>query len=162
MDVIKIAVLGIAGLMICIFVKETKPEYALYVSLATGICILVLATGKLTYLMEMIGNLKSYVPIDATYLNALLKMIGITYVGQFSAGICRDAGYSSIAGQIEIFAKLVEILDADANELLGRNPEEMGNPAHRMFSRVKNLRPKEQKIVIQTMSALMDGIEGIR
>ena len=75
-------------------------------SLATGICILVLATGKLTYLMEMIGNLKSYVPIDATYLNALLKMIGITYVGQFSAGICRDAGYSSIAGQIEIFAKL--------------------------------------------------------
>ena len=106
MDVIKIAVLGIAGLMICIFVKETKPEYALYVSLATGICILVLATGKLTYLMEMIGNLKSYVPIDATYLNALLKMIGITYVGQFSAGICRDAGYSSIAGQIEIFAKL--------------------------------------------------------
>lgn len=65
------------------------------------------------------------------------------------------------AMSIEIFAKLVEILDADANELLGRNPEEMGNPAHRMFSRVKNLRPKEQKIVIQTMSALMDGIEGI-
>lgn len=66
------------------------------------------------------------------------------------------------AMSIEIFAKLVEILDADANELLGRNPEEMGNPAHRMFSRVKNLRPKEQKIVIQTMSALMDGIEGIQ
>ena len=106
MDVIKIAVLGIAGLMICIFVKETKPEYALYVSLATGICILVLATGKLTYLMEMIGNLKSYVPIDATYLNALLKMIGITYIGQFSSGICKDAGYSAIAGQIELFCKL--------------------------------------------------------
>ena len=106
MDVLKIAVLGIAGLRICIFVKETRPEYALYVSLATGICILLLATGKLSYLMEMISRLKSYVPIDTTYLNALLKMIGITYVGQFSAGICRDAGYSSIAGQIEIFAKL--------------------------------------------------------
>ena len=33
-------------------------------------------------------------------------MVGITYVGQFSAGICRDAGYSSIAGQIEIFSRL--------------------------------------------------------
>ena len=106
MDVLKIAVLGVAGLVICILVKETRPEYALYVSLATGICILLLATGKLTYLMDMIGRLKSFVPIDTTYLNALLKMIGITYVGQFSAGICRDAGYSSIAGQIEIFAKL--------------------------------------------------------
>ena len=36
----------------------------------------------------------------------VLKMLGITYVGQFSAGICKDAGYSSIAGQIELFARL--------------------------------------------------------
>lgn len=106
MDVIRIAVLGIAGLFLCIFLKDAKPEYALYVSLATGICILLLATGKLSYLMEMLNRLKSYVPIDTAYLNALLKMVGITYVGQFSAGICRDAGYSSIAGQIEIFSRL--------------------------------------------------------
>ena len=106
MDVIRIAVLGIAGLFLCIFLKDTKPEYALYVSLATGVCILLLATGKLSYLMVMLNRLKSYVPIDTAYLNALLKMVGITYVGQFSAGICRDAGYSSIAGQIEIFSRL--------------------------------------------------------
>ena len=106
MDVLKIAVLGIAGLFICILVKDAKPEFALYASLATGVCILLFAGGKLTYLMEMLDKLRSYVPLDTTYLNALLKMIGITYVGQFSAGICRDAGYSSIAGQIEIFAKL--------------------------------------------------------
>ena len=103
---IRIAVLGIAGLFLCIFLKDAKPEYALYVSLATGVCILLLATGKLSYLMEMLNRLKSYVPIDTAYLNALLKMVGITYVGQFSAGICRDAGYSSIAGQIEIFSRL--------------------------------------------------------
>lgn len=106
MDVIRIAVLGIAGLFLCIFLKDIKPEYALYASLATGVCILLLATGKLSYLMDMLNKLKSYVPIDTTYLNALLKMIGITYVGQFSAGLCRDAGYSSIAGQIEIFSRL--------------------------------------------------------
>ena len=106
MDVIRIAVLGIAGLFLCIFLKDIKPEYALYVSLATGVCILLLATGTLSSLMDMLNKLKSYVPIDTTYLNALLKMIGITYVGQFSAGLCRDAGYSSIAGQIEIFSRL--------------------------------------------------------
>ena len=44
--------------------------------------------------------------LDSSYLNTLLKMLGITYVGQFSAGICKDAGYSSIAGQIELFARL--------------------------------------------------------
>ena len=58
MDVIRIAVLGIAGLFLCIFLKDAKPEYALYVSLATGVCILLLATGKLSYLMEMLNRLK--------------------------------------------------------------------------------------------------------
>ena len=66
------------------------------------------------------------------------------------------------AMSIEIFTKLVEVLDADANELLGRNPGVKRNPAHKMFSRVLNLRPKEQKVVIQMISALMDGIEEIR
>lgn len=106
MDVIKIAVLGIAGLILCLMVKEVRPEYAAYVSLATGLCILLLATGKLQYLLETIQKLEQYIPIDTAYLHTLLKMIGITYVGQFSAGLCKDAGYSSIAGQIEIFSKL--------------------------------------------------------
>ena len=66
------------------------------------------------------------------------------------------------AMSIEIFAKLVEVLDADANELLGKNPEGDRNPVHKMVSRVLNLQPKEQKVVIQTISALIDGIEGIQ
>lgn len=66
------------------------------------------------------------------------------------------------AMSIEIFAKLVEVLDADANELLGKKLEGERNPAHKMISRVLNLQPKEQKVVIQTMSALIDGIERIR
>lgn len=106
MDVIRIAVLGIAGLVLCLMVKEVRPEYAAYISMGTGLCILLLATGKLEYLMEMIQKMEQYIPIDSTYLYTLLKMIGITYVGQFSAGLCKDAGYSSIAGQIEIFSKL--------------------------------------------------------
>ena len=112
MDVIRIAALGLAGLFLCILLKDIRPEYALYISLAAGVCILLLAAGKLTYLMEMLDKLKSYVPIDTAYLNALLKMIGITYVGQFSAGICRDAGYSSLAGQIEIFSRLALLVSS--------------------------------------------------
>ncbi|WP_329602333.1 SpoIIIAC/SpoIIIAD family protein [Blautia liquoris] len=103
---IKIAVLGIVGLILCLIVKELRPEYASYISMATGICILLLATGKLEYLLDMVKKMEKYVPIDSTYLYTLFKMIGITYVGQFSAGLCKDAGYSSIAGQIEVFCKL--------------------------------------------------------
>ena len=66
------------------------------------------------------------------------------------------------AMSIEIFAKLVEILDADANELLGKNPAGDRNPAHKMIYRVLNLPPTELNTVIQPISALMDGIVGIQ
>ena len=51
-----------------------------------------------------------------------------------------EGGQAAIS--IEIFVKLVEVLGADANELLGKNPEGDRNPAHKMVSRVLNLQPK--------------------
>ena len=33
-------------------------------------------------------------------------MIGITYICEFSSDICRDAGYQTVAGQIEVLGKL--------------------------------------------------------
>ena len=33
-------------------------------------------------------------------------MIGIAYLAEFASGICKDAGYSFLAGQIELAGKL--------------------------------------------------------
>ena len=63
-------------------------------------------TGKLSYLFSSVLKFQEYFPIDAAYLTALLKMTGITYISEFASGICKDAGYSAIASQIEVFAKL--------------------------------------------------------
>lgn len=106
MDVMRIALLGISGVLLGIFLKEIRPEFAMYISLAVGIAILLAATGRLLYVFEMLGKLKSYIPVESAYLDTLIKMIGITYVGQFSAGLCKDAGYQAVAGQIELFSRL--------------------------------------------------------
>lgn len=46
-------------------------------------------------------------PIDQSYVMQLFKMLGVAYVAEFSVNICKDSGYSSIAGGIEMFAKLM-------------------------------------------------------
>lgn len=106
MDVMKISILGIAGILLGFLLKSTKPEYSFYVTLGIGLCILTLALGKIQYLFRSIEQVRSYIPVDSSYMTALLKMIGITYIGQFSSGICKDAGYSAIGSQIELFCKL--------------------------------------------------------
>ena len=40
------------------------------------------------------------------YMGTLFKMLGITYVSELVSAICKDAGYQSVALQIEIFARL--------------------------------------------------------
>ena len=68
--------------------------------------ILGLAVGKLEYLFGTLRQLGNSLPVTQEYLTTLIKMIGITYIGQFSSGICRDAGYSSTGAQIELFCRL--------------------------------------------------------
>lgn len=106
MEVVKIVMLGMTGMFLGLVLRGTKPEYSTYLSLAAGICIFIYMTGQLSYLFSSVLKIQEYLPLDVKYLTILLKMIGITYIAEFSAGICKDAGYGSIAGQIEIFTKL--------------------------------------------------------
>lgn len=110
MEVLKIVMLGMTAMLLGMLLKGTKPEYSVYLSIAAGVCILLSMTEKLSYLFSSVRQIQSYLPLDSSYLSTLLKMIGVTYISQFSAGICKDAGYGAVAGQIEIFAKLYIML----------------------------------------------------
>ena len=106
MDILKISVLGTAGVLLGILLKDRAPEYVSLVTMGIGLVILGLAVGKISYLFQSLERLKQSLPIDGSYITTLLKMIGITYVAEFAAGICKDAGYGAVGTQIEIFGKL--------------------------------------------------------
>ena len=106
MDIIKISLLGVCGVILGFLMKGTKPEYACFITVGIGLVIMGLAVGKIYYLFESLGKIQETLPVDTEYISTLVKMIGITYIGQFASGICKDAGYQSVALQIEIFARL--------------------------------------------------------
>ena len=93
MDIVKVSIMGICGMMLGFILKETRPEFAALVTMMTGFLILGLAAGKVSYLFETMNRLRESFPIDSSYLTVLVKIIGITYIGQFSSAICKDAGY---------------------------------------------------------------------
>ena len=106
MEVVKIVMIGITGVLLALLLKESKPEYSDYLSFGVGMSILGYAVEKLSYLFESIKKIQEFLPVDEKYVLVLLKMTGATYIGQFSSSICKDAGYAAIAGQIELFVKL--------------------------------------------------------
>lgn len=106
MDILKIAVLGIAGMLLGILLKDQKKEYELFVTLGVSLCIFYFIMSKLELVLSVISRMQEYVRLDTGYIAILIKMIGITYVAEFSSNLCKDAGYQAVAGQIEMFGKL--------------------------------------------------------
>lgn len=106
MDIIKISVLGIAGILIAVPLKKERPEFASFVGLAVCICIFAYLLTKVETVLRFVEQLEELIPVDGRYVALIIKMVGITYVAEFATDICKDAGYSAIGNQIEIFAKI--------------------------------------------------------
>ena len=106
MSVLTIGILGIAGALLAVELKGLKGEYGIYLVAAVGLVIFFYGITKLKTVIETIRQVQSYIRLNRMYLEVLLKMIGITYIVEFSSGICKDAGYGSLGSQIEIFGKL--------------------------------------------------------
>lgn len=106
MTIITIAAAGLAAILLAVQFKGMKGEYAVYMVMAAGCFIFFYGTGKLKAILDTLEEIQGYIKINSVYLATLLKMIGITYVAEFASGICKDAGYGSLGGQIEIFGKL--------------------------------------------------------
>ena len=106
MSVIQIGVIGVIGAVLAIQLKSGKAEYGIYVGMAVSVILFSFIIDRLGVFVTTVGELASYIDMDAGYLATMLKMVGITYIAEFSSGICKDAGYQTIAGQIEIFGKL--------------------------------------------------------
>lgn len=104
---ISVAVIGIVAVLIAIQLKSVKPEFSVYLTLAAGFLIFSYIFIRLETIVDALNQIQSYININPAYVSVLLKMIGITYVAEFSSNLCKDAGYQSIGSQIELFGKLM-------------------------------------------------------
>ena len=106
MDILKISILGILAVFFAVVLKSYRPEYSQFISIAVFICIFLFAVTKLEQIVEYAGKMQDMIHLDGAYMGMVLKMIGVTYIAEFAANICKDSGYQTVAGQIELFAKL--------------------------------------------------------
>jgi len=103
---VQIAFIGMTVVLLAILLGNTKSEYALFISLVGCILIFYLGVGKLELIINTIRKIQNYISLNQTYITILIKIIGITYIAEFSASLCKDYGHSAVANQIELVGKL--------------------------------------------------------
>ena len=107
MDILGIAGIGLITVLLAIQLKSMRPEYGTYLSMAGMLLITVYSVGKLSGILSLLEKLTDYANVHESYIEVLLKIVGITYIAEFSSDICRDAGHGAVGNQIEVFGKLL-------------------------------------------------------
>ena len=89
-----------------ILVKSTKPELALAVTIAGSVILLL-------FVLEVFrGSIGIFteIALDAAIVKTLLKMVGIGYLVEFSAGILNDFGQNSLADKLVFCGKILVLI----------------------------------------------------
>ena len=109
MDIIKIIVVGLIALIIIIIVKQYRPEFTMYVSVAAGIIILLLVMDKLSSIIDLLTNLANKTSINNEFIFLLIKITGIAILTEFASSVCKDSGETAIASKVDMGGKIIII-----------------------------------------------------
>lgn len=107
MEILQIVGIGIIATILSVILRQQKPEFALQVSIITGLIIFIFVISKLNYVIEVLDNLAKRIDMDLIYFTTILKVIGVAYIAEFGAQIARDAGEGAIASKIELGGKII-------------------------------------------------------
>lgn len=112
MEIFKVVGIGILGAIITGLMKTAKPEYSIFVVLATGIIILVMLINSLGEVVGAFYQIVEKSSISDELFSGVMKIIGIGYLTEYSAGICEDYGTASIGKKLQLAGKIVIFLMA--------------------------------------------------
>lgn len=106
---IKLAGIIVVSLILIIFIRDTKKEFSLLLSIAVGILVFMSVAQEFYSVVETISSLVEYSGEISSYISLMLKILGISLLGQFVIDLCRDNGENALATQTEIAIKIVII-----------------------------------------------------
>ena len=109
MDIIKIIGVGLIALIIIIIVKQYRPEFTMYVSVAAGIIILLLVMDKLSAIINLLTNLANRTSINNEFIFLLITITGIAILTEFASSVCKDSGETAIASKVDMGGKIIII-----------------------------------------------------
>lgn len=108
--VIKVCACVVISVLASFLVKGEKNHFGFLIGVVLGVIVFGSCFQRIRFLIDKSLWIRESLGGGGRYLGILMRMVGITYVCDFSAGICRDSGYGFLAGQLETLGKLMVMI----------------------------------------------------
>lgn len=106
MNIVTLCGFGILAAVLCVIVRQIKPESAVFVGIAAGIGILAAVVTAAAPSVGAITELAENAGIDGEFTKVLLKALAVCYITTLSADCARDAGESAVAAKLELGGRI--------------------------------------------------------
>lgn len=107
MEIYKIVGVAIVSTVLISVVKPYRKEIAVLLSVLAGIILFSYISMYIKSAVSTVYEVASRIDIDLSFVKIILKIIAVSYVCEFGAQICKDAGESSIASKVELAGKVI-------------------------------------------------------
>lgn len=108
--IFKLVGIAIIGVITVSLLKSAKPEFAVFATIATGVVMVITMLSSLQSVVLAFDGIVKKSGIDDGIFTAVLKIIGIGYLTEYSASVATDAGCASIAQKLQFGGKIVIFL----------------------------------------------------
>ena len=107
MGIFKVVGIAIVSLITIILLKDIKAEYALIVTVISGILLLTLLLEPIGQVIAVFGDLSDKAMISPSIFNLLVKIIGIGYLTDYTSCLCDDFNAKSLGKKVELGGKVI-------------------------------------------------------
>lgn len=107
MEILQIAGIAVSGMIMVSLVRIFKPEFAIYIVIATVIVILILCVTELTAVFKFLKSVYDEMSYGKEYFPIIIKVLVVAYLADFTAQLCNDAGETSIGSKVELAGKII-------------------------------------------------------
>lgn len=107
MEILQIAGIAVSGMIMVSLVRIFKPEFAIYIVIATVIVILILCVTELTAVFQFLKSVYDEMSYGKEYFPIIIKVLVVAYLADFTAQLCNDAGETSIGSKVELAGKII-------------------------------------------------------
>lgn len=107
MQIFQLVGIAFVTAVAALILKSTKPELAFAVTVAGSIILLLFVFDTFRDTFTVFEEIAAATGIQSSLIKALLKMIGIGYIVEFSAGVLNDFGQNSVADKLIFCGKII-------------------------------------------------------
>ncbi len=109
-DLFAIAVFCITATVLALVLRQYRPEFAIFVSLACSVAVVLYVAQGIGQVMEELELLFSNTLLSEELIQVVLKCLGVCILTELAGQTCRDAGENAIGAKIELAGKVTLVV----------------------------------------------------